>query len=82
MDSDGVNLGDLLVPDGIRSVKFSTHLDEPGVSYFIPNFLEGNVETRFVKVVYTSSAGDPLWFTLGKGSDDLIPSGLQTFPTF
>jgi len=24
--------GDLLVPDGIESVKFSTHLDEPGVS--------------------------------------------------
>lgn len=26
--------GDLLVPDGILSVKFNTHLDEPGVSAF------------------------------------------------
>lgn len=25
--------GDLLVPDGIESVKFSTHLEEPGVCY-------------------------------------------------
>ena len=24
--------GDILVPDGILSLKFSTHLDEPGVS--------------------------------------------------
>ncbi|KAG5643116.1 hypothetical protein DXG03_001542 [Asterophora parasitica] len=46
---------DLLVPDGIQSVKFSTHLEEPGVAYLAPD-------------------GDPLWFTLGKGSDDLIPT--------
>lgn len=26
--------GDLLVPEGILSVKFSTHLDEPGVSIY------------------------------------------------
>ncbi|RXW25184.1 hypothetical protein EST38_g715 [Candolleomyces aberdarensis] len=47
--------GDLLVPDGIESVKFSTHLEEPGVAYL-------------------SSEGDPLWFTIGKGSDELIPT--------
>ncbi|KAG6916814.1 hypothetical protein DXG01_005196 [Tephrocybe rancida] len=47
--------GDLLVPDGIQTVKFSTHLEEPGVAYLAPD-------------------GDPLWFTLGKGSDDLIPT--------
>ncbi|KAJ2921760.1 hypothetical protein H1R20_g15341, partial [Candolleomyces eurysporus] len=47
--------GDLLVPDGIESVKVSTHLEEPGVAYL-------------------SSEGDPLWFTIGKGSDELIPT--------
>ncbi|PPQ94260.1 hypothetical protein CVT25_004917 [Psilocybe cyanescens] len=48
--------GDVLVPDGILSVKFSTHVDEPGVAYL-------------------SVDGDPLWFTLGKGTDlDLIPT--------
>ncbi|TFK27317.1 hypothetical protein FA15DRAFT_666610 [Coprinopsis marcescibilis] len=47
--------GDLLVPDGLQSEKFSTHLEEPGV-------------------VYLSSSGDPLWFTIGKGSEDLIPT--------
>ncbi|OBZ74898.1 Translation machinery-associated protein 64 [Grifola frondosa] len=47
--------GDFLVPDGLLSQKFSTHLDEPGVAYLSPE-------------------GDPLWFTIGKGSDDLIPS--------
>ncbi|KZP09841.1 hypothetical protein FIBSPDRAFT_873211 [Athelia psychrophila] len=50
------NIGDAeLVPDGLLSVKFSTHLDEHGVAYLDPN-------------------GDPLWFTLGKGSEDLIPT--------
>ncbi|KAH9477154.1 Eukaryotic translation initiation factor 2D [Psilocybe cubensis] len=48
--------GDVLVPDGILSVKFSTHVDEPGVAYL-------------------SSDGDPLWFTIGKGTElDLIPT--------
>ncbi|OCH88500.1 eukaryotic translation initiation factor SUI1 family protein [Obba rivulosa] len=47
--------GDLLVPDGLLSQKFSTHLDEPGV-------------------VYISPEGDPVWFSVGKGSDDLIPT--------
>ncbi|EMD35171.1 hypothetical protein CERSUDRAFT_97094 [Gelatoporia subvermispora B] len=47
--------GDLLVPDGLLSQKFSTHLDDPGVAYLSPE-------------------GDPVWFTLGKGSDDLIPT--------
>ncbi|KAJ7657881.1 eukaryotic translation initiation factor SUI1 family protein [Mycena polygramma] len=47
--------GDVLVPDGVLSVKFHTHLNEPGIAYLSPE-------------------GDPLWFTLGKGSDDLIPT--------
>ncbi|KAJ7147279.1 eukaryotic translation initiation factor SUI1 family protein [Mycena filopes] len=47
--------GDVLVPDGILSVKFTTHLNEPGIAYLAPD-------------------GDPLWFTLGKGSEDLIPT--------
>ncbi|KDR74004.1 hypothetical protein GALMADRAFT_250730 [Galerina marginata CBS 339.88] len=29
--------GDVLVPDGILSVKFSTHIDEPGVAYIDPD---------------------------------------------
>ncbi|KAG7452039.1 eukaryotic translation initiation factor SUI1 family protein [Guyanagaster necrorhizus] len=47
--------GDLLVPEGILTAKFSTHLGLPGVAYL-------------------SSDGDPLWMTLGKGSDELIPT--------
>ncbi|KAJ7088555.1 eukaryotic translation initiation factor SUI1 family protein [Mycena crocata] len=47
--------GDILVPDGILSVKFTTHLNEPGIAYLSPD-------------------GDPVWFTLGKGSEDLIPT--------
>ncbi|KAJ7145797.1 hypothetical protein C8R44DRAFT_755904 [Mycena epipterygia] len=47
--------GDLLVPDGILSVKFKNHLNEPGILYLSPD-------------------GDPVWFTIGKDSEDLIPS--------
>ncbi|KAF9478572.1 eukaryotic translation initiation factor SUI1 family protein [Pholiota conissans] len=47
--------GDILVPDGLLSIKFSTHVEEPGV-------------------VYTHPDGNPLWFTLGKNSEDLIPT--------
>lgn len=47
--------GDILVPDGILSLKFSTHLNEPGVAYLSPE-------------------GDPIWFTVGRGSDELIPT--------
>ncbi|KAL0952792.1 hypothetical protein HGRIS_007017 [Hohenbuehelia grisea] len=48
--------GDLLVPDGLLSVKFSTHLGDPGVAYLSPD------------------GGDPLWFSIGKNSDELIPT--------
>ena len=27
------------------------------------------------QVAYLSPEGDPLWFTIGKGSEDLIPTG-------
>ncbi|KAF8637107.1 hypothetical protein AX17_003011 [Amanita inopinata Kibby_2008] len=47
--------GDQLVPDGILSIKFNTHLNEQGVAYLAPD-------------------GDPLWFTIGKGSEELIPT--------
>ncbi|KAJ3554562.1 hypothetical protein NM688_g3040 [Phlebia brevispora] len=47
--------GDLLVPEGLLSQKFSTYANEPGV-------------------VYLSPEGDPLWFSIGKGSDGLIPT--------
>ncbi|KAJ7619471.1 eukaryotic translation initiation factor SUI1 family protein [Roridomyces roridus] len=50
-------LGDALVPEGILTIKFNTHLDEPGVAYLSPE-----------------ASADPLWFSLGKGSEELIPS--------
>ncbi|KAJ4481150.1 eukaryotic translation initiation factor SUI1 family protein [Lentinula aciculospora] len=43
---------DVLVPEGILSIKFKSHLNEPGVAYLAPD-----------------GDHDPLWFTLGKGSD-------------
>ncbi|KZT25056.1 hypothetical protein NEOLEDRAFT_1093490 [Neolentinus lepideus HHB14362 ss-1] len=46
---------ELLVPDGLKSVKFESHQGKPGVAYL-------------------SQDGDPLWFTLGKGSQDLVPT--------
>ncbi|KAG1744397.1 hypothetical protein EDB19DRAFT_1695106 [Suillus lakei] len=49
------DIGEELVPDGLLSVKFKTHTDEPGVAYLGPG-------------------GDPLWFTLGIGSEDMIPT--------
>lgn len=49
------DVGDELVPDGLLSVKFKTHTDEPGVAYMGPG-------------------GDPLWFTLGIGSEEMIPT--------
>ncbi|CAA7262134.1 unnamed protein product [Cyclocybe aegerita] len=47
--------GDALIPDGISSVKFSTHVNEPGT-------------------LYTHVDGTPMWFTIGKGSEDLLPT--------
>ncbi|KAG1728967.1 uncharacterized protein EDB91DRAFT_840487 [Suillus paluster] len=49
------DVGEDLVPDGLLSVKFRTHIHERGVAYLGPN-------------------GDPLWFTLGRDSEDLIPT--------
>ncbi|KAF7329716.1 Eukaryotic translation initiation factor SUI1 family protein [Mycena kentingensis (nom. inval.)] len=46
---------DALVPDGILSMKCTTHLDEQGVVYLSPD-------------------GDPLWFTVGRNTDDLVPT--------
>ncbi|KAI0789203.1 eukaryotic translation initiation factor SUI1 family protein [Abortiporus biennis] len=48
-------VGELLVPDGLQSQKFSTHVNEHGIAYL-------------------SREGDPLWFTIGKASDELIPT--------
>ncbi|KAF4568396.1 hypothetical protein EYR40_010196 [Pleurotus pulmonarius] len=48
--------GDLLVPEGLQSVKFLTHLEEPGTAYLAPD------------------GRDPLWFSVGKDSDELIPT--------
>ncbi|KAG1728976.1 uncharacterized protein EDB91DRAFT_1160397 [Suillus paluster] len=49
------DVGEDLVPEGLMSAKFNTHIDDPGVAYLGPG-------------------GDPLWFTLGRGSEDLIPT--------
>ncbi|KAJ3760535.1 eukaryotic translation initiation factor SUI1 family protein [Lentinula raphanica] len=43
---------DVLVPEGILSVKFKSYLNDPGVAYLAPD-----------------GDRDPLWFSLGKGSD-------------
>ncbi|KAG9217736.1 hypothetical protein CCMSSC00406_0003575 [Pleurotus cornucopiae] len=48
--------GDLLVPEGLQSVKFLTHLEEPGTAYLAPD------------------GRDPLWFSVGKDSDELVPT--------
>ncbi|KAK2465518.1 hypothetical protein APHAL10511_002410 [Amanita phalloides] len=57
LDAFGIaaDIGDELVPSGMRSVKFTTYLDHVGFAYLAPQ-------------------GDPLWFTLGKDSEELIPS--------
>jgi hypothetical protein len=34
-----------------------------------------------MQVLYLSGDGDPLWFSTGKGSDELIPTG-ELFSTF
>ncbi|KAL5478889.1 hypothetical protein ACEPAI_2166 [Sanghuangporus weigelae] len=53
--AESTEVGDLLVPDGLQSVKFTTSGGEPGLAYL-------------------SAEGEPLWFSLGKGSNDLIPT--------
>ncbi|TFY76449.1 hypothetical protein EWM64_g7560 [Hericium alpestre] len=47
--------GNLLVPEGLQSMKITTHARDPGILYFGPD-------------------GDPLWFTIGKNSNELIPT--------
>ncbi|KAG1728969.1 uncharacterized protein EDB91DRAFT_1085903 [Suillus paluster] len=49
------DVGEDLVPEGLLSVKFRTHIHERGVAYLGPS-------------------GDPLWFTLERDSEDLIPT--------
>ncbi|OCB85854.1 hypothetical protein A7U60_g6985 [Sanghuangporus baumii] len=53
--AESTEVGDLLVPDGLQSVKFTTSGGEPGLAYL-------------------SAEGEPLWFSLGKGNNDLIPT--------
>ncbi|KZT39203.1 hypothetical protein SISSUDRAFT_1070619 [Sistotremastrum suecicum HHB10207 ss-3] len=56
------DIGDILVPDGILSVKFRSHLDEPGVIYLSPNvpydplfftFGHSNKDEVIIPTVYT-----------------------------
>lgn len=66
--------GDNIVPDGLRSAKFRTHLDEHGVRGFTSFCLHHRLK-QYSQIVYLSQDGDPLWFTAGKGSEELIPTG-------
>lgn len=66
--------GDTLVPDGILMAKFFSYAKEPGVRLLIMLVL---FEIRAIssQILYLEPGnGNPLWFTIGKGSDDLIPS--------
>lgn len=67
------DLGDLIVPDGLQSVKFTAHNGEPGVCSIISLIYQKTY--TYIQVAYLSSDGEPLWFTLGKGNNDLIPTG-------
>lgn len=61
------------MPEGLLSQKFKTHVNEPGVSPTIDHeYLRHN---PWYQVLYWSPEGDPIWFTVGKGSNALIPTG-------
>lgn len=66
--------GDLLVPDGIMSTKFSTHVDEHGVSRSVDTTSLTHPSFVSDQVAYIDPEGNPLWFTIGKGNEELVPS--------
>jgi len=35
--------------------------------------------SMIAQVIYTSVEGDPLWFSIGKGVEDLIPTGERLY---
>ncbi|TIC55699.1 hypothetical protein E3Q05_02056 [Wallemia mellicola] len=56
----------LLVPDVVSSMKIKTYNDENGA----------------LKLVYSAQNNDPLWYTVGKSEDELIPSDGTVYTLF
>ncbi|KAF7974399.1 hypothetical protein HWV62_12242 [Athelia sp. TMB] len=52
-----------LVPTELMLAKFRTHLNERGIAWLSE-----------WKVVYLGPNGDPLWFTVGQDSEEIIPT--------
>ena len=65
---------DQLIPEGIQSVKFNTHINEPGVSVFSTRSTASQPYHLGTQLAYLAPNGDPLWFNAGKGSEELIPT--------
>lgn len=66
--------GDTLIPDGILMAKFFSYTKESGVR-LLTVFVLFEIRAIFPQTLYLDPGnGDPLWFTIGKGSEDLIPS--------
>lgn len=66
--------GDTLIPDGILMAKFFSYTKEFGVR-LLTVFVLFEIRAIFPQTLYLDPGnGDPLWFTIGKGSEDLIPS--------
>jgi len=68
--------GDILVPDGLLSMKFSTHTGDPGVSASL-TILVQQIVTLMKQLLYLDTEGDPLWFSIGKDDRDLVPTGMS-----
>ena len=68
---------ELLVPEGLYSVRFESHTHVSGVSPpFNPTDRVRKLTTSIRRqVAYLTSESVPLWFTLGARSDDIIPTG-------
>lgn len=65
---------DTLIPDGILMAKFFSYTKESGVR-LLTVFVLFEIRAIFPQTLYLDPGnGDPLWFTIGKGSEDLIPS--------
>ena len=82
LNVEAVEDGAVLVPEGLLSRKFATSSGEPGVRP-IHSVIKACSVLRlkrlalslFLQVAYLSAEGNPLWFSIGKGNDALIPSG-------
>ena len=71
-----LSIVELIVPEGLFSVRFESHSHVPGVSPpFNPKdrVRELTMCIRW-QVAYLTSESVPLWFTLGTRSSDIIPT--------